>query len=106
MKVLFINAVCGTGSTGRICTDLAKEFEKNGDEVKIAYGRSSYVPEQYQKYAVRIGAKPDLLWHFLVTRLFDRIADPSLLIRRMYVVANHVKDEDAARSEIYSLPAP
>ena len=35
-----------------------------------------------------------------VTRLFDRIADPSLLIRRMYVVANHVKDEDAARSEI------
>ena len=35
MKILFINSVCGIGSTGRICTDLAKEYEKQGHEVKI-----------------------------------------------------------------------
>ena len=39
MKVLLINSVCGIGSTGRICTDLATEFEAQGHEVKIAYGR-------------------------------------------------------------------
>lgn len=27
MKLLFINSVCGIGSTGRICTDLAQEYE-------------------------------------------------------------------------------
>ena len=34
-----INSVCGIGSTGRICTDLATSLEQHGHEVKIAYGR-------------------------------------------------------------------
>ena len=71
MKLLFINSVCGTGSTGRICTDLAKEYEKNGDEVKIAYGRNFSVPEQFKKYAVKIGGCLNTKLHFLQTRLFD-----------------------------------
>ena len=33
-----------------------------------------------------------------VTELFDRIADPSLLVRRMYVVAARVVDESRARA--------
>lgn len=72
MRVLFINAVCGIGSTGKICTDLAQNFEKDGHEVKIAYGRSGYVPPQYQKYAVRIGTDFDVKIHALKTRLFDK----------------------------------
>ena len=71
MKVLLINAVCGTGSTGRICTDLAQQFEKEGHTVKIAYGRHAYVPKQFQKYAVRIGTDFDVKLHALQTRLFD-----------------------------------
>ena len=70
MKALFINAVCGIRSTGRICTDLARKLETQGYEVKIAYSRET-VPEQYQKYAVRIGNKFDVYWHALMTRLFD-----------------------------------
>lgn len=70
MKALFINAVCGIRSTGRICTDLARDLEKQGYEVKIAYGREE-VPKQFQKYAVRIGNKVDVYWHALMTRLFD-----------------------------------
>lgn len=72
MRVLFINAVCGTGSTGKICVELAEQYEKNGHEVKIAYGRQGYVPEQYQKYAVRIGNDLDVRVHALYTRLTDR----------------------------------
>jgi len=69
-RALLINAVCGIRSTGRICTDLAKELESQGYDVKIAYSREA-VPEQYQKYAVRIGNKLDVYWHALMTRLFD-----------------------------------
>jgi glycosyltransferase involved in cell wall biosynthesis len=72
MKVLFINAVCGTGSTGKICAELAERYENDGHEVKIAYGRHSYVPEKYQKYAVRIGNDLDVKLHALSTRLTDR----------------------------------
>lgn len=65
-----INSVCGIGSTGRICTDLAAELEAQGHEVKIAYGRGT-VPDRYQKYAVRIGNTFGIKLHALKTRLFD-----------------------------------
>ena len=71
MKVLFINSVCVIGSTGRICTDLAQQLEAEGNEVKIAYGRKGTVPEQFQKYAVRIGTDFDCKMHAIQTRLFD-----------------------------------
>lgn len=70
MKILMINSVCGIRSTGRICTDLAQEMEQQGHEVKIAYGRED-VPQQYQKYAVRIGSDFDVKLHVLRTRLLD-----------------------------------
>ena len=67
MKVLFINSVCGIGSTGRICTDLAQQLEAEGNEVKIAYGRKGTVPQQFQKYAVRIGTDFDCKMHAIQT---------------------------------------
>lgn len=72
MKVLLINAVCGTGSTGKICAELAEKYEKEGCEVKIAYGRHAYVPEKYQKYAVRIGNDLEVKLHAIKTRLTDK----------------------------------
>lgn len=71
MKVLLINSVCGVGSTGKICTDLAQEYEKKGYEVKIAYGRDGNVPEQFKKYAVRIGNDLDTKLHGIRTRILD-----------------------------------
>ena len=65
-----INVVCGIRSTGRICTDLATELEALGHEVKIAYGREE-VPEQFQKYAVRIGTDFDVLTHGIRARIMD-----------------------------------
>lgn len=71
MKILMINVVCGIRSTGRICTDLAKELDKEGHQVKIAYGRDS-VPPQYEKYAVKIGSEFDVKLHGIKSRMFDR----------------------------------
>ena len=72
MNVLFINSVCGTGSTGKITGELAENYAREGHNVKIAYGRSDYVPERFKKFAVKIGSKSDLYFHALMTRLTDR----------------------------------
>lgn len=71
MRVLIINEVCGHGSTGKICAALAEDYAAKGDEVRIAYGRDSYVPEQSRKYAVRIGNDWDVRMHAVRTRLLD-----------------------------------
>lgn len=70
MRVLQINCVCGIRSTGRIATELAIEYEEQGYEVKIAYGREK-VPKEYQKYAVRIGSELDVRLNCIMARIFD-----------------------------------
>ena len=72
MNVLLINAVCGTGSTGRICAEQARDYERGGHTVKIAYGRDGYVPEDCRRFAVRIGSDPEVRLHGVLTRLTDR----------------------------------
>ena len=71
MKIVEINSVCGFGSTGRICTDLATMLEEQGHECKIIYGRGN-VLDQYQKYAVRIGTDLGVNIHASLSRIFDR----------------------------------
>lgn len=70
MRVLEINTVCGSGSTGRICTDLAQLLEQRGDACQIGYARG-HVPPQAQKYAHCIGTAWDYRLHGVETRLFD-----------------------------------
>lgn len=84
MKILMINSVCGIGSTGRICTDLATELEKKGHEVKIAYGRGE-VPKQFEKYAIKIGTDTDVKIHALKARLFDKSGFGSKIATRNFI---------------------
>ena len=79
-----INSVCGIRSTGRICTDLATELEREGHEVKIAYGRES-VPEKFQKYAIRIGNDFDVKLHGLKARLADASGFGSKLATKKFI---------------------
>ena len=71
MRVLFVNSVCGIGSTGRICADLAGEYASLGYEVKIAYGRDGTVPDTCRQYAVRIGNDLDVRLHGIKSQLLD-----------------------------------
>lgn len=81
-----INEECGTGSTGRICTDIAAALESDGNEVKIAFGRNAdIVPAQYNKYAVRIGNDIDLKIHGLITRAFDATGFGSMRATRRFI---------------------
>ncbi|WP_407384384.1 glycosyltransferase [Holdemanella porci] len=91
MKILMINVTCGTGSTGRICTDLAEVLSEKGHEVKIAFGRDE-VPEKFKKYAVRIGSDLDVNIHALKARLFDSAGFESKKVTKEFI--KWVKDYD------------
>lgn len=84
-RLLLINSVCGIGSTGRICLDIAREYEANGYEVKIAYGRSDKVGEGSEKYAVRIGGRFDLYMHAFCTRIFDKHGLASIKATKIFL---------------------
>lgn len=85
MKVLIINEFCGTGSTGKISVELAKELETQGDVVKIAFGRDGFVPEEYKRYAVRIGNDFSVRLHGLDTRLFDAHGFGSKMVTKQFL---------------------
>ena len=85
MKILFINEVCGTGSTGKITCELAEQYEREGHEVRVAYGRSSFVPEKYGRFAVRIGTMKDVYIHAIMTRLTDRHGFYSVRATRKFI---------------------
>lgn len=84
MKLLEINVVCGVKSTGRIATEIAKEYENKGYEVKIAYGRDS-VPKEFQKYAVRIGSKASVYYHAFISRFFDNAGFVSRIATKKFL---------------------
>ena len=69
MRIVQINSVCDVGSTGRIAADLARKAIQNGDEVLCAYGRKKSDATDIK--SIRIGNTFDILWHIMVTRLFD-----------------------------------
>ena len=102
MKVLMINVECGSGSTGRICTDLAAALEKKGAIVKIAYGRNEQlVPPQFQKYAVRIGNDTDVKIHGLRARLCDEAGFGSVLATKKFI--KWVKEYDPDVIHLHNL---
>lgn len=75
--------------------NLSAEREYAGEVVRDWYGR--YVPKPAHG-SINLGrlTSSTTLVTAAVMRLFDRIVDPSLLVRRMYVVANHTVDESKA----------
>ena len=71
MKVVIINSVCGIGSTGRICAGIAEKMKLLGNEVYIAYGRNSYVPEKYKSIAKLICSQFIVRKNAMEARIFD-----------------------------------
>lgn len=69
MKVLQINSVFGTGSTGRIVKDLNKITIKSGSNSIAVYGRGNRVDKPG---IFRIGNRIDNGVHGIITRIFHR----------------------------------
>lgn len=69
MKVLQINTVCGTGSTGKIATDLYEVLENQGHDCRIAFGRGN-APENIK--TIKIGSDFSVNIHGVLTRITDK----------------------------------
>lgn len=67
-RVLQINVVANSGSTGRIAEGIGTLAQTNGFESYIAYGRWA-LPSS--SHLVKIGGKADYLWHGIESRIFD-----------------------------------
>ncbi len=67
MRILQINTVCKSGSTGKIAYDIHKSLLKEGHESAICYGRGPCIDEpNIYKFGNELGWKI----HALITRLF------------------------------------
>ena len=81
----------GKGATGRASS--GRTFK--GEVTQDWYGRPVPKPAHGSANLGRQTSSTDLIMK-AVGELYDRITDRSLLVRRMYVVANHVVDEASA----------
>jgi glycosyltransferase involved in cell wall biosynthesis len=68
MKMLQINTVYKSGSTGKIVKNLNDLILLNSDESYIAYGRGEHSDDN----SIKIGNKFDINMHALSTRIFDK----------------------------------
>ena len=71
MKVLQINTIVNSGSTGRITEDIGTVLLANGHQSFIAFGRGNR-PSKSQ--LIKIGSKWNIYWHGFQTIVFDRHA--------------------------------
>ncbi len=71
MRILQINSLCGTGSTGKIAVDLYNVLKDNGHECKIAYGRGEARGISLED-TIKIGSKADVYIHAALARLWDK----------------------------------
>ncbi len=71
MRVLHINSVINTGSTGRIVEEIGRVLIKHGHDSYVAYGRTIGSLSS-DSYLYKIGNKCSVYWHGFKTLFFDR----------------------------------
>jgi glycosyltransferase involved in cell wall biosynthesis len=81
-KLLQINSVVNSGSTGRIAEEIGQTAIAAGWESYIAYGRHARTS---QSELIKIGDDWDIRMHGLQTRLFDRHGLASIAATREFV---------------------
>lgn len=69
MKILQINTVVNSGSTGRIAENIGQVLIAKGHESYIAYGRGNGISKSE---LIKIGNKKDMYFHGLKSLLLDR----------------------------------
>ena len=77
MRILLINSVCGTGSTGKIIADIVNLLKKSGHEAKVLYGvgeARGVIPQDAVKTANQ--------WDYYLHNGLSRITDHAGLYSR------------------------
>ena len=84
MKILQINVVYGTGSTGKIAAGMYKLIKEKGFEVASAYGRGK-LPNEYGINGIRIGNKFDFYQHVLINFFLGKSGFGSKTVTRRFL---------------------
>ena len=82
MKVLFVNLVYGTGSTGKIIADIMNLLKKYGNDAKALYGTGA---RSDNADAVRVSGKLGYYFHNAVSRLTDHTGLYSWAVTRRMI---------------------
>jgi len=70
-KIAIINSVCGYGSTGRICVELAEFLNSKNLDAMVFYGRNKIKSQRINAYY--FGNKLGVYFHAFLARLFDSV---------------------------------
>lgn len=81
MKIVQINATCGTGSTGKICASISEQLTASGIENDILYCGVEHPFPQATRYA----GKAEIKWQALKSRLFGNYGFNSLAATRRLI---------------------
>lgn len=84
MKILIINLRIGTGSVGRIVSDLYHGILENGDECKVAYARGG-IGDIPSADTIKICKESEIKKHALLTRLLGNTAFYSKRSTRVFL---------------------
>lgn len=80
--LLQINVTCNWGSTGYIAEEIGKLALQEGWRSIIAFGRNV---NESQSEAIRIGNSWSVIWHGLITRIFDRHGFSSTYATKQFI---------------------
>ena len=82
MKVIQINTVCGTGSTGKIAADICRLGTKQSIDMYCAYGRGT-APDDILGY--KIGNQMDFVSHVLVNFIWGKNGFASKTVTKKFI---------------------
>ncbi len=82
MRVLIVNTVSSSGSTGRICRDMYNTLSERGCDVTVAFGRGD-APADMRVY--KIGSPLGVAWHGAASRTTDRQGFYSAAATRKFI---------------------
>ncbi len=71
LKIMLVNSVFGTGSTGKIVEDLFDRYVEYGYDACFAYGRKCNINKKKELYGYRIGNEGSFYCHAVKSRIFD-----------------------------------
>jgi glycosyltransferase involved in cell wall biosynthesis len=92
MKIVQINSIVNSGSTGRIAEDIGTVAISRGYESFIAYGRGD---RPSKSSLIKIGSTFDLYWHGLSSILFDNHGLASTYSTKKFIQKLKILNPDA-----------
>ena len=104
MRILYIDVLCKSGSTGKIVYELYTRANGDGHEAAVAYGRGAEVRE---KNIFKFGLDWETRFHALFTRRLCRLFQIEFTAARndKYIILRSRRTRDQRLEHLFRIPA-